>query len=159
MAWSPVVKQRAGISLNFHFTGINLARMQLHKRHASGLSRLIAGLFAMQVIVTGFCMIPTQAHAVPQSVQSTDMGTHCAKAHAGDHQHSSSCYHCDQPDELSSSNLASFATVALLLPGVISAPVFPQWQDVSSGLLSTRTPTGPPRSSSLLFTTTQRIRV
>ncbi|HKI61164.1 MAG TPA: hypothetical protein VKA31_02615 [Mariprofundaceae bacterium] len=135
--------------------------MRLQKRHASGLSRLIAGLFAMQVIVTGFCMITTQAHAMPQSVHSSEMGSHCAKAeHTGEHQHhSGSCYHCDQPDELSNSTLTSFAAVALLLPGVISAPALPQWHDVSSGLLSSRTPTGPPRSSSLLFTTTQRIRV
>jgi hypothetical protein len=135
--------------------------MRLHKRHASGFSRLIAGLFAMQVIVTGFCMITAEAHAMPQSVQSSEMGTHCAKAGpAGEHQnHSGSCYHCDHPDELSNSTLSSFAAVALLLPGVISAPDLPQWHEVSSGLLSSRTPTGPPRSSSILFTTTQRIRI
>jgi len=125
----------------------------------------MAGLFAMQVMITGFCMINAEAHAMPQQAmqQSAEMDAHCAKAsHAeGHHAHdqSGSCYHCDQPDELSNSSLTSFASVAMLLPGVISTPAPQQWHDLSSGLLDARTPTGPPRSSSLLFTTTQRIRI
>jgi len=133
-----------------------------------GTSRLMAGLFAMQVIITGFCMITAEAHAMPQSamhsstMQSQDVGAHCAKADsASEHHktHSGNCYHCDQPDELSNSGLASFATVAMLLPGVLGMQAPQQWHNVSSGLLAARTPTGPPRSSSLLFTTTQRIRI
>jgi len=133
-----------------------------------GTSRLIAGLFAMQVMITGFCMISAEAHTMPQSsmhnsaMQSQDMGSHCAKGDsAGEHHkgHSGNCYHCDQPDELSNSSLISFAAVDMLLPGVLGMQAPQQWHDVSSGLLAARTPTGPPRSSSLLFTTTQRIRI
>jgi len=127
-------------------------------------SRLMAALFAMQVMVAGFCMITAEAQAMPyQDIShAMDMGAHCDKSDSTDEHHqdsSDSCYHCDQPDEAVHSNIMSFMSVAMLLPGVISTPAHQQWLDVSSGQCLSRTPTGPPRSSSLLYSTSQRILI
>jgi len=127
--------------------------------------RLMVMLFAVQVMVGGFCLLTAEAHAMPQPVQTTDMDGHCAKSthislsHEHGSNHSGNCYHCDQPDELSSSAFTSPAPMLLVLSDFISLPAAPLFDQAATGLLSTRTPTGPPRSSSLLYTTTQRIRV
>jgi len=131
--------------------------------HSRGLSRLMAVMFVMQAIVGGFCLLTAEAHAMAQSVQTQDVRAHCAKNdHAADqhsHEDSGNCYHCDQPDELSNVSYSSFVSVALVLKDIITLPAMSQFDGAITGLFSTRTPTGPPRSSSLLFSTTQRIRV
>lgn len=138
--------------------------MLRHKLHLRGLSRLMAGLFALQIVVTGFCMLTPEAHAMTMlGVHSVHTAAHvdghCAKAENGHHasNHSGSCYHCDQPDELSNLS-SSFAHIALVLPALLIEPAAPTWNDFS-GLFTVRTPTGPPRSSTLLYTTSQRIRI
>ncbi len=147
--------------------------MLTRKVHVRGffriVARLMAGLFAMQVLAGGFCLLTPEAHAMPQSMamQGMAMDGNCANAVHADQSshgpqssdHSDACYHCDQPDELSNAGLASVVAVMLVLPDVISLPAAPLFNREATGLLSTRTPTGPPRSSSLLYTTTQRIRV
>jgi len=130
------------------------------------LSCLMAGMFAMQVLVSAFCLLTSEAHAMPMAQhgtpQSAQIDAHCAKAEPLHEQqtphHSGSCYHCDQPDELSNSSFSSLAQVAVLLPAIVSVPALRAWGH-DSGLLSTRVPTGPPRSSTLLYTTSQRIRI
>jgi len=137
--------------------------------HIRGFSRLMAGLFAMQVLVGGFCLLTAEAHAMPQSMsmQGMAMDGNCAKAmHANqpghDQQssdHSDACYHCDQPAELSNAGLASVVALTLALSDVISLPAAQLLNNEATGLFSARTPTGPPRSSSLLYATTQRILI
>jgi len=124
----------------------------------------MAVMFAMQIMVGGFCLLTAEAHAMPASVHAENMDAHCAKPmHAvsdnGASDHSGNCYHCDQPDELSTSSHTSAAPVMLVLSDIIGLPITPQLSRVNTGMFSARTPTGPPRSSSLLYTTTQRIRV
>jgi len=139
--------------------------MLTRKLHIRGFSRLMAVMFAVQIVVGGFCLLTAEAHTMPTSVQTSDMDAHCAKSidpisnHGQESDHSGNCYHCDQPDELSSSAFTSMAPIALALSGVISLPAAPQFGSTATGRLSSRTPTGPPRSSSLLYTITQRIRV
>lgn len=120
-------------------------------------------LFAAQIMVGGFCLLTTDAHAMPQSVQTQSVQAHCAKSSHASDQHSQgdsgNCYHCDQPDQLSNSVFSPLALVALVLSGVMNLSVVPQPGSGATGLFSIRTPTGPPRSSSLLYTTTQRILV
>jgi len=137
--------------------------MLQYQSYSRALSSLMAGLFALQIVVTGFCLLTDEAHAMPMpAMQSGHIDAPCAKAGhihknaASDH--SGSCYHCDQPDELSNASFSSFAQVSILLPGVITMPVAAIWKPESIEL-SSRTPTGPPRSSSLLYTTSQRIRI
>jgi len=139
--------------------------------HIRGLSRLMAALFAMQIVVGGFCLLTAEAHAMPQSVQTLAMDGNCAKPMqtslqakqlAHDQQmpdHSDACYHCDQPAELSNASHASVVSVTLVLSDVVSLPTAPLFSSDATGLFSSRTPTGPPRSSSLLYTTSQRILI
>lgn len=125
----------------------------------------MAVMFAMQIMVGGFCLLTAEAHAMPASVHATDMDGHCAKpmhaasSDSGQSNHAGNCYHCDQPDELSISAYTSMAPVVLVLSDIVSLPAAPQFSRATTGMFSARTPTGPPRSSSLLYTTTQRIRV
>jgi hypothetical protein len=141
--------------------------------HIRGLSRLMVALFAVQIIVGGFCLLTSEASAMPHTAAGQKMHVHCdMKGHVsgqnlsdqtitGHHTQdgSSSCYHCDQPDQLSSSNYSSVASLSLLLVDDISLTIAPLPFNSAVGFLSTRTPTGPPRSSSLLYTTTQRILI
>jgi len=132
-------------------------------QHMRICSRLMIGLFAMQVLVGGFCLLTSEAHAMSASVHTHEMSAHCAKSVDADHQHSSdqasTCYHCDQPDELSNSAFSSTVSMALTLSDISILPAALLSMADASGLLSARTPTGPPRSSTLLYTTTQRILI
>jgi len=134
-----------------------------------GICRLMTVFFAVQIIVGSLCLLTTEAHAMPQSVQNMVLGGNCAKStHANQGQyvqdqqtpdHSDACYHCDQPAQLSNANHASVVPVALVFTDVISLPVAPLLNSQTTGLFSSRTPTGPPRSSSLLYKTSQRILI
>ncbi|NWF38853.1 hypothetical protein F3F96_06860 [Mariprofundus sp. NF] len=134
------------------------------KLHMRGISRLMVGLFAMQLFAAGFCLMIPQAHAMPMSMEvshAAEMGAeHCAEPMQSadtDMQHTA-CNHCDQPDELwQNSKLSidadnSFITLvyAELLSISVAQPAL---------ILTSLVPTGPPRSSSLIYTTTQRIRI
>ncbi|WP_196795099.1 hypothetical protein [Mariprofundus ferrooxydans] len=137
--------------------------MLRHKLHFRGLSRLMAGLFAMQIIVTSVCMLSAQAHAMPASAMKHDAhvsyaASHCANTPSGHQASGHGCFHCDHPDEMSNGSFSSLVHVAVLLPGSISAPEARVWGHVTEQL-SSRIPTGPPRSSTLLYTTSQRIRI
>lgn len=140
-------------------------------RHIRGFSRLMTGLFAVQVLAAGFCLLTPQSHAAnaqPATMQmpvSSGVTSHCTKDDASkpadsktEPGHHSACAHCDQPDELIQSKVSPFnidfdlhvqpvAFIAIDLPAQVTVD------------LAVRTPTGPPRSSSLIYTTTQRIRI
>jgi len=143
-------------------------RMLSRYLHIRGLSRLMAGVFAMQVLIGGFCLLTADAHEIPQSalMQGMAMDGNCAKAmqteqsrHDQSSDHSDACYHCDQPAALSNASHVSVVAISLVLSDVISLPAIPVFNSESTGLLSARTPTGPPRSSSLLYKTSQRILI
>jgi hypothetical protein len=141
--------------------------MLLRKTHTRRISRLIAGLFAVQIIVTGFCLLTSQAHAAEMSpmamAQMGDMSGHCSKSMQGMGQHSGTshsdgCFHCDEPAQFVKAGTADLAPVNLVLVALSLLPEMPalaSWDEATAFYA----PTGPPRSSSLLFTTTQRIRV
>lgn len=142
------------------------------KRHTQRFSRLMAGLFAVQVIVAGFCLMPVKAHAssmpqmaapMPQMTSAhAGMATdHCASMaaeHAHNSQHRAPCVHCDQPDAMAQAFAAIDHADLPLLP-VLAFADSAQLVPAEQGLLSARVATGPPRSSSLIYTTTQRIRI
>ncbi len=148
--------------------------MFLRKAHTRRLSRLVAGLFAVQIVVTGFCLLTSQAHAMPMAQMSGtgmhmsdtvmgDMAGSCGKSVHMDGQHdgtshSGGCFHCDEPAQFVKAATADVAPVSLVLVALSVLPEMPvltAWDEAAAFY----TPTGPPRSSSLLFTTTQRIRV
>jgi len=166
-------------SLNFHLGRLNVRRMLNRHFHIRGCARLVAALFVVQIVASGLCLLTAEAHAMPQlvsmpnvsmqnvSMQNKGMDGSCAKPlstvqSSRDQQssdHSDACFHCDQPDQLSSTANAQPAPALLVLAGFVSLPAAPLLVQVATGQLTARTPTGPPRSSSLLYTTTQRIRV
>jgi len=146
--------------------------MLLRKTHTRRLSRLFAGLFAVQIVITGFCLLTSQAHAMPMeqmsghSMSDTQMGNtsgHCSesmqgKAQHSDASHSDGCFHCDEPAQFVKAGTADVTPVNLVLVALSLLPEMPAlaaWDEA----IAFYAPTGPPRSSSLLFTTTQRIRV
>lgn len=163
------------ISLKIHLEPGSVRRMLNRVKHSAQAARLILLVFALQVVVGGFCVLTPDAHAMSASMQAYEVDDNCDKlAHhesaqqawqsvaspAVAHQHTVSCSHCGQPDELSSGALhGTTTTIALILVDVAALPVAQSMQHAASGMHALRTPTGPPRSSSLLYTTTQRIRV
>ena len=146
--------------------------MILRKDHTRRLSRLVAGLFAVQIVVTGFCLLTAQAHAMPMlemgathmsDTLMADTSGHCSKSMQGkaqhsDASHSDGCFHCDEPAQFVKAGISDITTVSLVL---VALSVLPEMSALAGWDETTPfyKPTGPPRSSSLLFTTTQRIRV
>lgn len=135
------------------------------KLYTRSISRLMVGLFAMQLFAAGFCLMVPQAHAMPMAMgisHSADMvAEHCAEpmnekmSSQMDH---SACTHCDQPDELFQSYKAPIDSELTVIAFI---KVELQEINVSNSALTLTSliPTGPPRSSSLIYTTTKRIRI
>ncbi len=154
-------------SLNFNLIEPSVDRMLIRRMNLRGLSRLMAGLFAVQIMVAGFCLLTADAHAIsmhqmmPEQAEqlAEDMAEHCSKSLAGsDQHHADSCFHCDDPDMFVKAAPVDLPGFDPVLSFVATLP------DISVSIVSTLAPsglmpTGPPRSSSLLFSTTQRIRV
>lgn len=153
--------------------------MLLRKVHTRRLSRLFAGLFAVQIVITGFCLLTSQAHAMSVSsmpmaqmgathmsdtmMAADELSGHCSKSMQGHAQHSGTshsggCFHCDEPAQFVKAGSADLASPSLTLTCLTILPELQQ-ESVSNTQLDVQISTGPPRSSSLLFTTTQRIRV
>ncbi|MBL4775620.1 MAG: hypothetical protein JKY87_06155 [Mariprofundus sp.] len=132
------------------------------KRHLRSFSRLMIGLFAVQVLAAGFCLFTPESHmANAQDMQmpmSSDMSAHCANTAESGHNSDMACAHCDSPDELISSKVSS-------LHGDIDFPVAAYMVtsvDLTAALHVTVTlhpPTGPPPSSTFLFHNNQRILI
>lgn len=128
----------------------------------------MAALFAVQVLAAGLCLFTPAVHAGVVSGMDTEVMDHKMVSHcddgsdakndgAGHAGHDAPCAHCDLPDEMVgkvspldfSAKLPMVALVAEISPALFHAPVD----------LAVRTPTGPPDSSFLLYSTTQRIRI
>ncbi len=141
--------------------------MLKRKLYRRALSRLIAGLFAVQFIAAGFCLMMPQAHAMPMakvahSMSDTmDKAEHCTQPMETQMSHDtghSSCTHCDQPDSFLQNASAPVQLDLDMQPDLLAAPKVSDWVSQTVSLFS-RTPTGPPRSSSLLYRISPRILV
>ncbi len=142
-----------------------LRHMSLCKGHIRGVTRLIAGLFAVQLVLTGFCLLPSDAHAMPtakMSVKQTDLMTKpCSKSvrHSvpSGAQHSA-CFHCNGQNLFVKVAVVDLPTFTPMLSLVLVMARIEAWSE-SAGHTAELMPTGPPRSSSLLYATTQRILI
>jgi len=151
--------------------------MLLRKPLARRLSRLVVGLFAVQIVLTGFCLMSNQAHAMPMAgtsgqvtadsliadTLSAELSGHCNKPVHMDGQHKASshsggCFHCSEPDQFVKAGGVDLPPVSPVLALLVVLPQVQEWTltDTPTDVAAS---TGPPRSSSLLFSTTQRIRV
>jgi len=137
------------------------------KLHRRGLSRLFAGLFAVQLLAAGFCLMMPQAHAMPMAKaahsmsDSMDKTGHCTPAGESQVNHGTghaACTHCDQPDSFLQHASAPIQPDLVILPDLPAAPGVAD-RIIQSIAIFSRTPTGPPRSSSLLYRISPRIRV
>jgi len=139
------------------------AAMKLRLPHIRKLARLFAGAFAVQVIAAGACLMVPEAHAMPMDGNAAVMA-HCtdmemASDHAMPMQHGdkSACPHCNQPDSITPAHLA-FDHLPAMVAILVAAPQLPV-AEAADPAFTLRTPTGPPRSASLIYQTTQRIRI
>ncbi|HXH71332.1 MAG TPA: hypothetical protein VNI58_00750 [Mariprofundaceae bacterium] len=137
--------------------------MTLRWPHIRKLARLFAGAFAVQVIAAGACLMVPEAHAMPMQSKAAVMA-HCtdmemASDHAMPMQHGdkSACPHCDQPDSIAPAHI-DFDHLPAMAAVLVAAPQLPV-AAAAEPVFAVRTPTGPPRSASLIYQTTQRIRI
>lgn len=134
------------------------------KLHTKVLSRLMAGLFAVQLIGAGFCLLTPEAHAMPaahsmdQGMQMAAEDEHCAQPAEQSEKHGASCAHCLQPDISVQKHATPDQIDLVLLPDFLAHKKI-LTETIHAVSLSPRTPTGPPRSSTLIYDITQRIRV
>ncbi|MDQ6963221.1 MAG: hypothetical protein Q9M28_11965 [Mariprofundaceae bacterium] len=114
----------------------------------------------LQLIAIGFCNMLPQANANPMMKDMSVSAAHCDKKADNTQakkQQIPSCSHCDQPDELWQTIKTSLDTTALNV-AILAWPSV-TLHAVASVSLTSALATGPPRSSTLLYTTTQRIRL
>lgn len=121
----------------------------------------MAGLFAMQLFAAGFCLMIPQAHAMPMAMgisYSADMvAEHCSEP-KNDKMNHSACTHCNQPDELFQIYKVPVDS-ELTVIAVINVELQETNARNSTLTLTSLMPTGPPRSSSIIYTITKRIRI
>ncbi|MDQ6951733.1 MAG: hypothetical protein Q9M26_08720 [Mariprofundales bacterium] len=132
------------------------------------MAHLMMLLFAFQVVASGVCLMIPQAQATPMAhamvISSHALGGGIPDdmdnaSHDCGHGHCNANFHCDQPD-LSVSNampLVSTPLAAAVWVAILSVNLSPQ--PLLPSLRLARVPTGPPRSASLLYTTSQRLRI
>lgn len=140
--------------------------MKLRMPHIRKIARLLAGVFAVQVIAAGACLMVPAAQAMPMTGAVSVM-EHCDNmdmamdqamgSAAGQHGHHPGCPHCDQPDSIAGSHVSIDHTPLVL--ALLPADVDVAGVALAQPALTVRVPTGPPRSASLIFQTTQRIRI
>ena len=130
-----------------------LAAMLLRRKSSRPLARLIAGVFTLQMIVAGFCLLPQQTHAMPASMQvsehcdSAEMSmTRVAQSHQQHDHQQSVCAHCAQPDGIAQAQIQpdDLSQQFMFVP-VVAATDSSETNIVSS-VVAVRVPTGPPRS-------------
>jgi len=125
----------------------------------------------MQILLAGFCLMTRDVHAAAISsmseIQADAMAGLCGKSEMHHAQpptghHGSGCFHCDRQTPLiqsaSATALADMPVFSplLALVALVSEPV---QRTMAASVSMPDMATAPPRSSTLLFTTTQRIRV
>ena len=154
-------------SLFLHVCQRNVTPMLKYKLHRRALSRLVAGLFTVQLFAAGFCLMMPQAHAMPMVKAVHSMSDsmvnaeHCKQpmeAQVGQDAEHSPYTHCDQLDSFLQNVSAPIQPDFDIHPDLLAAPEVSDWVSQTVSLFS-RTPTGPPRSSSLLYRISPRILV
>jgi len=126
-----------------------LAHIHLRRLTARALTLLLAA----QMSLAGLCLMPAQAMPVVQH----EHGGQVCQTEDGQQRHAMqhACYHCVQPDAQVSPAIFSIQADAPTAC-MVARPAASEARD--AGLLAHR-PTGPPRSASLIYRYTQRIRI
>jgi len=130
-----------------------------------GFQRLMAGvalLFTAQLLLSSACLMAADMSDLSTEDASmivlTEVEKHC-NADVGLHQQqpqAHACFHCEEPTQAPS---AMLSLLSLDYSAMFSVLDREDLHLLMPSMLTSRTPTGPPRSSSLLFNTTQRILI
>jgi len=123
----------------------------------SGWNTWFIALFVFQMVAVGFCALSASAHAA--SLVNSPLQSDCSKGMSGPDQGQASdqiCSHCDMPDQAYQS-IATPPDHTSVLIGL----VFLSGIDVAESTPFTfnKWILAPPRSSSLIYNTTQRILI
>lgn len=133
----------------------------LNKRAFRRMGRGLMAVFAVQLLAAGFCAMPAGAHIVTALHQSASSTSYqkgdCSEGMPMPVQHQA-CVHCAMPDLTSGSHLAVVAAEITVLCHAMPSTVPGIQAPEHAGVLRTRI-LAPPRSTTLLFTTTQRILI
>ena len=133
-------------------------------RHIRRTSKLIVGLFALQILVTGFCLMTPQVHAAEINMASSttvNMSSHCPSNDsiaASEMQHDSACTHCEMPSELISSKI-TLADIHMDAPILLLLVATIQTDDTSVAIPPLQHSDALPRSSSIIYHTSSRILI
>jgi len=118
---------------------------------------VVATLFAMQLLLSSACMMAEAAPMSETAATHMHMDHHAKTAPAPHHKQQQNCCSYQQSKQAVSASLVWSLDVPsfVLNTKVRHEPVLFS----SASFAMAHMPTGPPRSSSLLFSTTQRIRI
>jgi len=135
--------------------------MKFNRGATHRLRSAVSALFVVQLLIASFCMV------TPAAAMEEISSGHCHKQVSQEMHHNMSgsqhdldhvCAHCDSPQNLNTLTHAFDLTPAHMLLAYISAYAEIQ-SSIAAESFSTDKAQAPPDSSTLLLTTTQRIRI
>ncbi len=113
----------------------------------------VALVFALQALASSGCLMPAKLAPVMQHAVADD----CHGMQTGHGHAAPGCFHCEEPDQalfaVATPDQAASAQLVSLSAGSAYA------LSLTHAAVQPPAPTGPPRSSSLLYSITQRIRI
>jgi hypothetical protein len=138
----------------------SLAAMFMRLYDQSFMRRMmavVATLFAMQLLLSSACLMAEASPITGTDATYMHMDHHVKAVPATPTQHEKYCCSFEQGKQAVSASLLLSLNVPFFVLNT-------QFHDdtgvlIASSFATARMPTGPPRSSSLLFSTTQRIRI
>lgn len=153
--------------MNLHPGLRRLARINARIRRLT--ARWTGGLLALQLLLSGLCLMPQQAHAGAAAMNAAIMEAggmtdaampHCpGMSHGGMMDQSGGCAHCDQPDTalgpLPALDAPALTPLAVLQPASANAAARPAAFDLAAAAGDA----GPGGGAFLLYRTTQRLRI
>lgn len=137
--------------------------MSMFGRKLRTLSRLMAGLFAVQLLAAGLCLLTPSSHmAMAQESMATMQGdmAQCSDKAMSEHHgnHKGACAHCDQPDELLP-NIAMDHQADVALPMLALVSMLADLPDLQQAQRPAKAANAPPGQAAPLYQTTRRIRI
>jgi hypothetical protein len=133
--------------------------MKLSKLFRAGIGRAVIMAFAAQVVAGAMCLMPVEAMAAPQASSASAMPV-CAMKHAANSSHARhACPHCDAPVQVVSQIDITHGLQAPMPLAVLPSPLPEPVEIAHVAVVPTPRILAPPDSASLIYRTSQRIRI
>lgn len=135
--------------------------MKLPKLCMANLSRAIIAAFAAQVVAGAMCLMPASAMAAMQASSGASVMPACVMHQGTAQSHAKhACPHCDAPVQaVSQIDITHGMQPPALVPIVLSVLPQPVVPPAHKGTMPVPRILAPPGSASLIFRTSQRIRI